>query len=519
MSGRQQQHLLHVLNERNLPIGEEARKALHDGPNKTRLASWVTDYLQPSTLLTQEELSFHENRFQNGALSQSGKTSKSRALDDAELETAIASLEASTAAIDQQCRVLEAQKRALQQLKARNATSTVAKSRHQDRQKLQDQQKAQLDFEVMELAASVQEQLSTSTKHADVALSNLPANVERVLTKDDRLLDGLQKVLSKLEDADEGQADVVTEVEKLCQALTALTAQEIRVRVDAAYNAKIGSSDAHTNGYDVVKNQQHGVLAELSELSGEIDSLATMAVDGKYRRPILRELKRSRSDAEVERGRWGEYIIAAIQYLTNRLEALDDHTDHLHIYQATMQQIESAFQETVAEPKALASNVQVAVNSPSTPQAKGLKPLRLVQANISEPQDLVTQILRYHGIRFKDPSDTTKLVEVLVQASKERTARVDQLGRSTERSIIDLVAGSIAKADHNVQDLLAVVFAHSKFGRVRVMDGEIESGLEELEAVTDELRAEAKGLAVEELVEEIRRKQRECLCRGGERAT
>ncbi|KAK1090648.1 hypothetical protein LTR48_007887, partial [Friedmanniomyces endolithicus] len=226
-----------------------------------------------------------------------------RPLSDSDFEAAIASLEASTAAIDKQCQLLETQKQALTELKARN-TNRDGSTAARDRQKKLVREKAQLDFAVDELADALQSKLQASIKQIDATVSSLPLSIDRILEKDDRILDGLQKLLPKLSDTGADQ-DVCEEVDRLCQALTVLSVQEIRLRMDDAYRASAGSPANETNGQTVeIERQRQSLRLELDELSQEIDSLATMAVDGQFRVPILRELQATKSEAESDRSRW-----------------------------------------------------------------------------------------------------------------------------------------------------------------------------------------------------------------------
>ena len=425
----------------------------------------------------------------------------------------ITSLEASTAAIEQQCQLLESQKQALTDLKARNV-SRKKNSVAQDRQKKLASEKAQLDFEIDELADALQAKLQASAKQANASVSSMPPSVDRIFEKDDRLLDGLQKLLPKLSDAS-SDGDGVAEVDRLCEALIALSAQEICLRVDAIYKASAGQPSAQSNGRAAeMEEQNEAARAELAYLANEIDNLAAMAVNGQYRDPLFRELKGSNSDAATNRARWSEYVAATLQYLTTRLVALEEHFQHLQAHQRALSQLTSALETTTAKPAApqVKQNATRARDrSPATPVAKGLKPLRLVQANLSEPQDPVTQLLRLFDIRVTDTSDTAKLKATLEQASKDRNFRLTQLRESTERMMSDQLAEIIVKADKDVQDLLAAVYAHSPFGTVRLVDAEVENGIARLEATTQGLGEEMRGLDVDALGRKVREKQREIL--------
>ncbi|KAK5691691.1 hypothetical protein LTR17_025638 [Elasticomyces elasticus] len=512
MAPNEHRHLIRVLDERNIPLDpDDIAKAFANDETRPAITSWVQEYLSPATLLTKEELHFHDTHANalNGLASQNAV---GRPLSDSDFETAIASLETSTAAIEQQCRLMESQKQALTELKARNTTQTN-NTAARDRQKRLARDKAQLEFEVDELADVLESSLKASAQQADAAVGGMPNSINRVLEKDDRLLDGLQKLLPKLAErgADE---NVSAEVNRLCQLLAALSAQEIRLRLDRAYEACAGTASLTTNGHTIeAQRQQQSLKDELAELSSEIDGLATMAVDGQYRVPMMRDLQSTTSDSDSDRARWSEYVATTLQYLTSRLTALEQHYQHLHAHRGALSQLTKALNEacTASTPPSQTTQ-QAPPRSPATPSSvKGLKPLRLVQANFSEPQDPVTQLLRSFDIRVADSSDTVKLVAVLEQASADRRTRLAQLRESTERTVSDQLGETIVKADENVRDLLTALYAHSPYGTVRLADAETETGISQLETNTQDLGEEMRGLDVDSIARRIREQQRQIL--------
>jgi len=439
-------------------------------------------------------------------------SSVGRPLDDAEFEAAISALEASTAGIEKQCQIMEAQERALQDLKARHSEHLVEGQRQSQQQRLV-RQKAQLEFETDGVSDSLRSNVQLQIKQTDAAAGGLPNSVERVLEKDDRLLDGLQKLLSTLSVADLG-SHRFEEVDQLCQLLVTLSGREIRARIDAALTegSRIGHG-RHTNGHqedNQAQKQRDLLSAELREFSNEIDSLVVMAVDNQFRTPISRELESASTEAEHERARWGEYVLLTFQYLTSRLEALEAHSQHLHAHQEAVRQV-SATLDAITAPPDRKKDAQTAVDSPSTPTARGLKPLRLVQANLSEPQDPAAQLLRHYDIRVNDIGDLAKLPQVLLRSEDEGRARLADLVGSTELSISGQVAELLVKADADVQHLLEAVFCHSKFGTMKLVDDEVQTSLDGLAETTQSLGEEMRMLNIDEIDKTVRAQQRKLM--------
>ncbi|KAK4548150.1 hypothetical protein LTR36_010019 [Oleoguttula mirabilis] len=493
------QHLLRVLKERDVSLAQDDVAWAFGNTTRHEIEPWIQEHLSPASLLTKEELIFYEKQAQYAAKDPNA-TSSGRPLSDNDFEAAIASLEASSAAIAKQCQLMEAQKDALQTFKSRHGSEQGADQARAQRQKQLAREKSQLDFETEELTDVLRSRLRESSKQADAAVSALSGSVEKVFEKDDRLLDGLQKLLPKLADVG-ASAEVEVEVERLCQALIALTSQVIRSRIDDAYRSAAGPRQSPQNGHDSSsEKQQVSLRAELEELSGEIDSLATMAVDSQYRQPIMRELKNSKTDSESDKARWGDYVLATLQYLTARVEELDDHYHDLHAHYRALRNVTAALDGVVASPTP--SKAQPSLRSPATPMARGLKPLRLVQANLSE--DPTSQLLRHFDIRTADPNDTSKLATTLERAIHERQDRLGELGGGTERTLSDQLGQTMRKADRDVEDLLGAVYAHSPYGTVRLVDAGIQAALEGLEEKTQDLGQQMRSLDIDGLAKKAR---------------
>lgn len=436
-------------------------------------------------------------------------------MSDADFEAAISSLEASAVAIEQQCRLLESQKQALAEIRARNSERKAAIT-ETDRDKRFARQRAQLDFEADELQSSLRATLQDSSKQADAAVTALSPSIDRVLEKDDRILDGLQKLLPKLEDSN-ASPDASAEVERLCDALTLLTAQDIRARMDAAYCAIAGTAGAQIDGDTGTpesKKKLRSLSSELDELSGEIDSLATMAVDSQYRQPILRELKSSASQASGERNQWALYVAEVLQYLTERLVTLEDHFESLHAHQGALRHIAVTIDSVLEQsPPRTKGDAQEAARSPATPTStRGLKPLRLVEAKrLSGPLDPVAQMLRHFDLRVPDPSDTNRLEAVLQQAQRDREAQLEQLRMTTEKTITDQLAQSLSRAHGDLDDILAAVYAHSPHGAVRLVDGGVQSQLSSLQTSTDDLGQRMRNLDLDGILYVVRENQKKII--------
>ena len=437
-------------------------------------------------------------------------------LSDQDFESAIGLLEASTASIERQCRLLEAQRQALQDIRARNASNKPNEDVKSHRNDKLTRERAKLDFEIDELISSLRGRLSASVKQGPGASGSIQSNVERALEKDDRLLDGLEKIIPHSRSQRDGSANS-EEVERLCQALTVQSGAEIRSQIEAVYFAgsKVNaaqSNASHADGVAADMQQQRELLqAELDELCREIDGLSTMAVDSRYRHPISRALETAKANSEMERATWSEYFSATIQYLAARLDTINDHFRDTEAHTSALKTTSITLEcllSVKADPK---QESHVGTQSPTKQLQRGLKPLRLVQANLSDTHDPTSQLLRCLDIHLADAKKSAKLSERLTAAMNEKSENLSALFSASEQGVSDQVAGSIGKADGDVHALLAALHAQSKISTVNMIDEGIQSGIDNLEQQTQKQSDEMRELDMDEIVKMIRVKQQALL--------
>lgn len=435
---------------------------------------------------------------------------------DEDFEAAISSLEASTASIEQQCKLLETQKKALQAIQARNASSQHESLKAQRSSKF-TRERAQAEFEASELASSLQTRIEQSVKQSENATEGIQSTVERLLEKDDRLLDGLQKVLPQLSDAAIGSGSS-DEVDGLCKALITYTSAEINARIDAAFRSTTQANDHQTNGHvngtrtpSTTSSQGESLRAELEELCREIDGLSTMAVDNQYRNPISRSLQTAKSESNDDKAQWMRYMGDALQYLIRRLESLEDGTLKLRSQNSALRTVSTALDSVLAMKIERKPSFQALSQSPSKASQKGLKPLRLVQANLSESQDPAAQLLRHLDVRVADSRDSAQLAESLDAAVVDKTNKLAALSTRTEGAITDQISRSIAKAAANCSALRSGVYAYSPYETINLVSGNITAGIDNLEQKTQSLSEEMRQLDIDRIGGIVREKQKNIL--------
>jgi hypothetical protein len=236
----------------------------------------------------------------------------SRPLQEPDFESAINSLETSTAAIEKQTAILEAQRDALRKLQYLNREPTSTISGDDEKWSSQLRTKAQLDLETSELTESVQQRIDVTRRHAESSLDLLRTSSRRQMDKDDRLLDGLQKVMFKLAPLESSEKRL-PDFNALSHALVKLESKIIKDRTNTTYLATLDSlannaAEIEPKNSTQAAQEAYALAEELESLIIEVDSVLDMTISSRYRAPIVNALKLSDAHAQLEQQSWLEYV-------------------------------------------------------------------------------------------------------------------------------------------------------------------------------------------------------------------
>jgi hypothetical protein len=186
---------------------------------------------------------------------------------------------------------------------------------------------------------------------------------------------------------------------------------------------------------------------------------------------------------------------------------LNEQFQHVHAHRAALATISQTLDKTLAAPSPKSEDAPPVTTKAAQAQ-RGLKPLRLVQANLPEAPDASAQLLRHLDLRQPDSSDTAKLSQILQNAKVDRQDKLAAFASSTEESLTKLLGESLNKADVDAKDLLGAVFAHSQHGERRLVDQDVQRELDVLEGRTQTVGEQMRRLDIEGMTREVRRLQR-----------
>lgn len=247
-----------------------------------------------------------------------------RPILDHEIAAAIESLQTSTAAIEQQCRVLEAQRDAMMKLKALDKPNLDVEHARKERGRKEGQEKARLDIAIDDVATTITEQLTDARREMDSEKSVLKSYVAERLSSDDQILSRLPNMVSTIVNEAEISEDEKS-VEQWCKAIISFRTAEVKARVDTVYLNSVSeqTDDDSASASDVELQQRKDALqAEMEELHAEVGSIADMVVEHELRKPMM-DVKQGREKQQrLARTAWLNYVQCSDLCQGTRLTAL-----------------------------------------------------------------------------------------------------------------------------------------------------------------------------------------------------
>jgi hypothetical protein len=321
-------HLLTVLEERDLAVSlDDVLLAFESDETREESTAWVCEYLDPSTLLSPDELELYvyfpslQNRFScllrysqlsaNGRF-QSLQSEDSRFLShrDEDLEAAVAFLQTSTAAIEEHIKVLNFQKDALEDLKALNKPNLAVEHIRNDRRRREHQEKSRLEIAIEDLSSSISSNLATATSEAKAEHAALLSYATERLSSDDRMLAVLPKIASNIAAQPPASNDTKA-IDQWCKAIVSFRAAEIKARVDATYQlnlAKSATSELPDGDEGDLQAEKSALQEELESLHSEIAAMAEMVVEHELREPIVKTREIAEEQRRQAQRAWLAYV-------------------------------------------------------------------------------------------------------------------------------------------------------------------------------------------------------------------
>ncbi|KAF2684386.1 hypothetical protein K458DRAFT_338469 [Lentithecium fluviatile CBS 122367] len=498
-------HLLNVLEERGLDNGLDLDGVLatfEDERTKRRAAEWVNEYLHEDTLLTREELELYQALKKKGILHQyEAEDEPVRPILDHELSSAIDSLQSSTAAIEEQCRLLGAQWAALMQLKALDKPNLEVEHLRNERRRKENQEKARLDVAVNDVSTIISEQLTDTQREIDAEKATLKGYLAERLSSDDQILSRLPGIVSQIVTEPEVSEDEKS-IEQWCKAIISYRTAEMKARVDTVYLRSLSSyspGDLPDLLEEELSDRKAALQAELEDLHSEIASIAEMVVEHEIRKPVMDMKERKEKDRTQARSAWLNYVLSTLEYMGNRLDTVTAYTRNFdefqqalaHIDEAAAKRMSNAGEEAPAPSRRRTSS---APKSAFTPGFK-LKPTK----SLDLPPAL-QDALRHANIAFHH-DNIEALLDTLSKVQLERERKLQDHFDSSSSSTHGTLAERLSKADSDLKTILKGLYSHTPFQQVHLTNPKLEEELRKMESELEEagdqlISAEANELSL-----------------------
>ncbi|KAJ8110541.1 hypothetical protein OPT61_g6648 [Boeremia exigua] len=485
-------HLLNVLEERSLDVDlDRILLGFEDEDTKGATAAWVHEYLNEETLLTKEELELYQTLKRKGLLHQyESEGEPTRPILDHEIAAAIESLQSSTSAIEEQCRVLEAQRDALMRLKALDKPNLNAEHARNERRRKEGQEKARLDVAIDDVSTAITEQLADARRENESEQSALKSYVAERLASDDQILSRLPNIVSTIV-ADVEVSEDEKSMEQWCKAITSFRTAEIKARVDTVYlNSLSGKSNGSVaEGSDAeLQERKASLQAELEELHVEVAAIAEMVVEHELRKPMIEVNERKEKDRTLARTAWLNYVLSTLDYMVKRLDivsAASTDADEFqqamaHVSQAATKRMPDVHAQRPTPVKRRTSSVPL---SAFTPMSK-LKPPKALDLPVA-----LQDALRHAGVSFHKDS-LEGLQDTLIQTQAEREKKTQEHFRATATTTHEQIAERSSKADSDLRLIMDALYAHTPFQQVSLTNPKLEAQLKAMDRELDQKERE-----------------------------
>ncbi|KAL1592248.1 hypothetical protein SLS60_011325 [Paraconiothyrium brasiliense] len=418
---------------------------------------------------------------------------------DRELASAIVTLQTSTAAIEEQCKILEAQKDALVKLKALDKPNWDVEHQRNEKRRKEHQEKARLDVAVNDVSATINEQLVDTQRDIDVEKSTLKSYLTERLASDDQILSRLPGIVSQIVTATEASEDEKS-IEQWCKAIVSYRTAEIKAKVDTVYLSNLTDysfESLPTASEEELEERKAALKAELEDLHTEVASVAEMVVDHELRKPMMERKMRNERDTIHARSAWLNYVVATLDYMAKRLDTVHGYTRDVDEFQQALAHISQVAAKRIPDTtKALTRpdvrRTKSGRNSIFSPALK-LKPTKALDL-----PPALEDALRHTSISFNQDS-IEALQESLTKIQIERSKRLQDHYDSDSASTQAALAERLSKADADLKSILGPLYKHTPFQQVNLVDIKLEKELDEMEKKLDDASEQLMSAEANEL--------------------
>ncbi|KAJ5368798.1 uncharacterized protein N7496_008558 [Penicillium cataractarum] len=493
--------ILAILKERDLLAKRDViESALEDPATGEKTEEWVSKHLNPSTLLSREELVLYNKLENSGTLQpilRDPELGATRPFLEDDIRSAIESLEASTAAIQKQTETLSFQCETLK--KQLRQKDNWEQDRSRDIARLRKKHEAGRQTTTIaanDLSDELEASFRGATEKTGAENKRILSSLSTRLKQDDKVLAELETLISGIK-SNGNDAATVKRAGQLSSMLADYNAEEIHYRLDRLYLETILSGPPKAS-QTITEDQNIAALQdELESLYPEIEILAEMSTKQQFHEPILREIQnqhtqlRAASEEKLER---------ALDVLIDMTTSKQTLTQHLHERESScelLEQLATLYQSEVGNPLVTQPpSRRESLRRRSMQAGLLLAPPRTNPTPLPE-QPALESLLRRIGVS-PESVIRPRAEDGGAQGLHEKRIQLSETLRALEMAVDAPLVTRLAPADSALHLLGSGLHANSQY-EVSLRDLELERALAALEGELGELQRGVRGLDLDVL--------------------
>ncbi|GLI80673.1 hypothetical protein PoHVEF18_009030 [Penicillium ochrochloron] len=460
---------------------------------------WVSKHLNPSTLLSREELVLYNKLENSGAIQpilRDPELGATRPFLEDDIRSAIESLEASTATIQKQTETLSFQcetlKRQLRQQEKweqdRSRDIALLRKKHEARRQSTTIAANDLSDELEASFRSATEKTSAKNKQI---LSSLSSR----LKQDDKVLTDLETLISGIK-YNGNDADTVKRASQLSAMLADYSAEEIHYRLDRLYLETIQSKPSKSSQIGTESGTIAALEEELESLYPEIEILAEMSTKQQFHEPILREIHNQHNQLQATSKEKLEWALDVLIDITESKKSLTQHLNKQESSHELLEQLATLYQTEVGTTHQITQ----------PPSRRDSLRRRSTQPNhlLSNPtphsnpeQPALESLLRRIGVS-PESVIRPRAEDGGAQGLHEKRIQLSETLRALGMAVDTPLVRELAPADRALYLLSEALHANSDY-EVSLRDRGLERALSGLEGELEELQRGVQGLDMDVL--------------------
>ncbi|OKP10995.1 hypothetical protein PENSUB_3516 [Penicillium subrubescens] len=512
--------ILATLKERDLLAKREViESALTDPATE----EWGSKHLNPSTLLSREELVLYNKLEHSGALQpilRDPELGTTRPFLEDEIRSAIESLEASTATIQKQTETLSFQCETLKKQLRQQVNWEQDRSR--DIARLRKKHEARRQSTIIaanDLSDELEASFRSATEKTSTKNKQILSLLSSQLKQDDKVLADIETLITGIK-SNGNDAETVERASQLSVMLADYNAEEIHYRLDRLYletihHESIQSRPSKSSQIGTESETVAALEEELESLYPEIEILAEMSTKQQFHEPILREIHNQHnqlhatSKEKLERVRFPLHrkYTSLMLTLHQALDVLIDMTESKKTLTQNLNNQESSHE--LLEQLATLYQTEVGTTQQITqpPSRRESLRRRSIQTNLllttpPNPTTLPEQpalesLLRRIGVSAESVI-RPRAEDGGAQGLHEKRIQLSETLRALGMAVDTPLVRELAPADRALYLLESALNVNSDY-EVSLRDTELERGLNGLEGELEELQRGVKGLDLDVL--------------------